>query len=74
MTFTIDDMKINNSWPFANMATGEVVSYEVLPDMQATKARKAALSYSNNNSKGKKFSTSTVERNGVQYMVIARIK
>jgi hypothetical protein len=74
MTFTIDDVKINKIWPFSTMGIGEVVSYQVLPDMFAIKARRAALSYSNNNTKGKKFSTSTVEKGSSKYIVIGRIK
>jgi hypothetical protein len=73
--FTIDDIgkqKTEKKWPFSNMKIGDVVSYSFDDDIEkALSARTTAHGYSK--SYGMKFKTRKMKKDGVDYMVIARI-
>ena len=71
--FTIDDLyKDSTVWEFKDMEVGDLVHYSFSDNMEkARTSQRQAHVYGH--SSGKKFKTRKVKKDGVEYMVVARI-
>jgi hypothetical protein len=71
--FTLDDInKARSEWPFKNMEIGEVASYS-FNDNETLAVSAQAYAHVFGRQTGKKFKTRKMKKDGVDYMVIARI-